>query len=106
MSSLPEKSLDEAPTPPDYSSARASATAASITRAVEAEKSHAKEKHPLGKIDINTATEKELIPVPGIGHVMARSNHLPRGRSDSADDLEESERNRDKKHAQIRPYFQ
>ena len=26
---------------------------------------------PLGKIDINTATEKELTTVPGIGHVMA-----------------------------------
>ncbi|OLC28974.1 MAG: hypothetical protein AUH91_01085 [Verrucomicrobia bacterium 13_1_40CM_4_54_4] len=35
------------------------------------EKSHAKEKTALGKIDINTATEKELTTVPGIGHVMA-----------------------------------
>src|SRR5262249_24236995 len=30
-----------------------------------------KEKTQLGKIDINTATEKELTTVPGIGHVMA-----------------------------------
>src|SRR5262249_26886762 len=32
---------------------------------------HSKQKTPLGKIDINTATEKELTTVPGIGHVMA-----------------------------------
>src|SRR5262249_44021189 len=38
---------------------------------VERNKSHAKEKTPLGRIDINTATEKELTTVPGIGHVMA-----------------------------------
>jgi hypothetical protein len=34
-------------------------------------KSHPKGDTPLGKIDINTATEKELTTVPGIGHVMA-----------------------------------
>ena len=47
--------------------------AASITRSspVETNGSHAKEKIPLGNIDINTATEKELTTVPGIGHVMA-----------------------------------
>src|SRR6267142_1074955 len=43
--------------------------AASITRRspVETSKSHAKDKIPLGNIDINTATEKELTTVPGIG---------------------------------------
>src|SRR5439155_17099380 len=36
-----------------------------------ANKSHPKANTPLGKIDINTATDKELTTVPGIGHVMA-----------------------------------
>jgi len=44
---------------------------ASTRSSVEMTGSHAKEKVPLGKIDINTATEKELTTVPGIGHVMA-----------------------------------
>jgi endonuclease YncB( thermonuclease family) len=56
--------------------------------------SHAKEETPLGRIDINTATEKELTTVPGIGHVIA------------ADDLKRVSGIGDKKYAQIRPYFQ
>src|SRR5437667_642932 len=49
--------------------APASSTAA--ISPVEVKKSHAKEKIELGKIDINSATEKELKMIPGIGPVMA-----------------------------------
>ena len=38
---------------------------------VATNRSHAKKNPPLGKIDVNTASEKELTTVPGIGHVMA-----------------------------------
>src|SRR4029077_3987911 len=38
---------------------------------VEVKKSHAKEKIEPGRIDINTATEKELKMIPGVGPVMA-----------------------------------
>jgi endonuclease YncB( thermonuclease family) len=66
---------------------------------------HAKEKTPLGKIDINTATEKELTTVPGIGHVMAARIIAARPFR-SADDLRRVSGIGDKKFAQIRPYFQ
>jgi endonuclease YncB( thermonuclease family) len=72
---------------------------------VEPTKSHAKEKTPLGKIDINTATEKELTTVPGIGHVMAARIIAARPFR-SADDLKKVSGIGDKKYAQIRPYFQ
>jgi endonuclease YncB( thermonuclease family) len=72
---------------------------------VEAKKSHAKEKTPLGKIDINTATEKELTTVPGIGHVMAARIIAARPFR-SADDLKRVSGIGDKKYAQVRPYFQ
>ena len=80
---------------------------APITRSspVEANKSHAKEKTPLGNIDINTATEKELTTVPGIGHVMAARIIAARPFR-SADDLKKVSGIGDKKYAQIRPYFQ
>jgi DNA uptake protein ComE-like DNA-binding protein/endonuclease YncB( thermonuclease family) len=68
-------------------------------------KSHAKEKTPLGKIDINTATEKELTTVPGIGHVMAARIIAARPFR-SADDLKRVSGIGDKKYALIRPYFQ
>jgi competence protein ComEA len=56
------------------------------------------------KFDINTATEKELRLVPGIGPVMARRiiDARPFG---SADDLKKVNGIGDKKYAQIRPYF-
>jgi DNA uptake protein ComE-like DNA-binding protein len=80
---------------------------ASSTRTgpVETNKTHAKEKTPLGKIDINTATEKELTTVPGIGHVMAARIITARPFR-SADDLKKVSGIGEKKYAQIRPYFQ
>jgi DNA uptake protein ComE-like DNA-binding protein len=81
--------------------------AASITRRspVETSQSHAKDKIPLGNIDINTATEKELTPVPGIGNVMAARIIAARPFR-SADDLKKVSGIGDKKYAQTRPYFQ
>ena len=81
--------------------------AASITRSspVETTGSHAKEKTPLGNIDINTATEKELTTVPGIGHVIAARIIAARPFR-SADDLKRVSGIGDKKYAQIKPYFQ
>jgi competence protein ComEA len=81
--------------------------AASITRSspVETNGSHSKEKTPLGRIDINAATEKELTTVPGIGHVMAARIIAARPFR-SADDLKRVSGIGDKKYAQIRPYFQ
>ena len=80
--------------------------AALITRSpVEMNGSHAKKKIPLGKIDINTATEKELTTVPGIGHVMAARIIAARPFR-SADDLKRASGIGEKKYKQIRPYFQ
>ena len=67
-------------------------------------KSHPKEETPLGKIDVNTATEKELTTVPGIGHVMAARIIAARPFR-SADDLKRVSGIGDKKYAKIRPYF-
>jgi DNA uptake protein ComE-like DNA-binding protein len=67
--------------------------------------SHAKEHVPLGNIDINTATEKELTTVPGIGHVMAARIIAARPFR-SVDDLKRVSGIGDKKYAQIRSYFQ
>jgi DNA uptake protein ComE-like DNA-binding protein len=80
--------------------------AASITRRspVGTSQSHAKDKIPLGNIDINTATEKELTTVPGIGHVMAARIIAARPFR-SADDLKKVSGIGDKKYAQTRPYF-
>jgi DNA uptake protein ComE-like DNA-binding protein len=81
--------------------------AVSITHSspVEANGSHAKEKIPLRNIDINTATEKELTSVPGIGHVMAARIIAARPFR-SADDLKRVSGIGEKKYTQIRPYFQ
>lgn len=68
-------------------------------------KNRAKEKTQFGRIDINTATEKELTTVPGIGHVMAGRIIAARPFR-SADDLKRVSGIGDKKYAQIRPYFQ
>ena len=79
---------------------------ASITRSsVATNGSHAKAKIPLGNIDINTATEKELTTVPGIGHVMAARIIAARPFR-NADDLKKVSGIGEKKYAQLRPYFQ
>ena len=67
-------------------------------------KNRAKEKTQLGKIDINSATEKELTTVPGIGQVMA-ARIIAARRFRSADDLKRVSGIGEKKYAQIRPYF-
>jgi competence protein ComEA len=71
----------------------------------EAKKSHAKEAIELGRIDINTATEKELRMIPGVGPVMAARIVAARPFR-SADDLKKVNGIGDKKYAKIRPYFQ
>jgi competence ComEA-like helix-hairpin-helix protein len=81
---------------------RASATTISP---VEVNKSHAKEKIDLGRIDINTATEKELKMIPGVGPVLA-SRIIAARPFRSADDLKKVNGIGDKKYAKIRPYFQ
>lgn len=68
-------------------------------------RSHLKEKFPLGNIDINTATEKELTTVPGIGHVIAARIIAARPFR-SANDLKRVSGIGNKKYVQIRPYFQ
>jgi competence protein ComEA len=68
-------------------------------------KSHAKEKTPLGRIDVNTATEKELRMIPGIGPVIAARIIAARPFR-SADDLKKVSGIGDKNYAKIRPYFQ
>jgi DNA uptake protein ComE-like DNA-binding protein len=67
--------------------------------------SHAKEKIELGQIDINTATEKELKMIPGIGAVMAARIIAARPFR-SADGLKKVNGIGVKKYAKIRPYFQ
>ncbi len=57
------------------------------------------------KIDINTATEKELRMIPGIGPVMAARIIAARPFR-SADDLKKVSGIGDKKYTKIRPYFQ
>ncbi|HEY4270413.1 MAG TPA: helix-hairpin-helix domain-containing protein [Candidatus Udaeobacter sp.] len=80
---------------------------ASVTRTSSGEtnRTHAKERTPLGRIDINTATEKELTTVPGIGHVIAARIIAARPFR-SADDLKRVSGIGDKKYTQVRPYFQ
>jgi competence ComEA-like helix-hairpin-helix protein len=82
-----------------------SKTSTPTTNPVEAQKSHAKEKIELGRIEINTATEKELRMIPGIGPVMA-SRIIAARPFRSADDLKKVNGIGDKKYAKIRPYFQ
>jgi competence ComEA-like helix-hairpin-helix protein len=89
-------------TPPATSVFRTSATAVG---SAEPQKSHAKEKIERGRIDINTATEKELKMIPGVGPVMA-SRIIAARPFRSADDLKKVNGIGDKKYAKMRPYFQ
>ena len=79
----------------------------SLTRrpSVERTASHSRERIPLGNIDINASTEKELTTVPGIGHVMAARIIAARPFR-SADDLKRVSGIGEKKYTQMRPYFQ
>jgi endonuclease YncB( thermonuclease family) len=95
--SAPDASRSIAVTPTSSSLAAA--------RSPDEVKNRAKEKTQLGNIDINTATEKELTTVPGIGHVMAARIIAARPFR-SADDLKRVSGIGEKKYAQIRPYFQ
>ena len=79
--------------------------AASTRSSVEMNGSRAKERIPLGNIDINSATEKELTTVPGIGQVLAARIIAARPFR-SADDLKQVSGIGEKKYAQVRPYFQ
>jgi competence ComEA-like helix-hairpin-helix protein len=72
---------------------------------VEAQKSHAKEKIERDQININTATEKELKMIPGIGPVIATRIIAARPFR-SANDLKKVNGIGDKKYTKIRPYFQ
>jgi competence ComEA-like helix-hairpin-helix protein len=71
----------------------------------EGKKSHGKENIEPGKVDINTATEKELRMIPGIGPVMATRIIAARPFR-GADDLKRVSGIGEKKYLQIRPYFQ
>ena len=88
-----------------HSSETPSAAPASFSSASKLTKSHPKQNTPFGKIDINTATEQELMTVPGIGYVMAGRIIAARPFR-SADDLKRVSGFGEKKYAQIRPYFQ
>src|SRR5207249_9009710 len=74
------------------------------SRPDEAKAPPTKEKTEIGKIDINTATEKELRTVPGVGPIMAARIIAARPFR-SADDLKRVSGIGDKKYAKIRPYF-
>jgi len=72
---------------------------------VEPHESRTKNKIDLGRIDINTSTEKELRMIPGIGPVMA-ARILAARPFRSADDLKKVNGIGEKKYAKPRPYFQ
>jgi competence protein ComEA len=74
-------------------------------KTVEPKKSRAKAAPELGRIDVNTATEKELRSVPGVGPVIAARIIAARPFR-SADDLKKVNGIGDKNYTKIRPYFQ
>jgi competence protein ComEA len=88
-----------------FSSAPTPSSSMATSSPADAKKSHAKEKIELGRIDINTATEKELKTIPGIGPVMAARIIAARPFR-SADDLRKVNGIGEKRYGEIRPYFQ
>jgi DNA uptake protein ComE-like DNA-binding protein/endonuclease YncB( thermonuclease family) len=95
----------KAHSPVPISAAASGSTPISPSNPGESSRAHAKGTTPLGNIDINTATEKELKMIPGIGPVMAARIIAARPFR-SADDLRRVSGIGDKKYAQVRPYFQ
>ena len=93
------------PSPDGSHSIPQTSSSSAVERSTGEVNNRAKEKTQLGRIDINTATEKELTTVPGIGHVMAGRIIAARPFR-SADDLKKVSGIGDKKYAQFRPYFQ
>ena len=91
--------------PASISAMPAPTSSIATTTPSETKGSHAKEMPELGKIDVNTATEKELRSVPGVGPVMAARIIAARPFR-SADDLKKMNGIGDKNYAKIRPYFQ
>jgi competence protein ComEA len=91
--------------PASISAMPAPTSSIATTTPSETKRSHAKEIPELGKIDVNTATEKELRSVPGVGPVMAARIIAARPFR-SADDLKKVNGIGDKNYAKIRPYFQ
>ena len=94
------------PTAPPAITAAVKPTAAPsiATNSSDREPEHPSDKIEIGKLDINTATDKELEAVPGIGPkiatriIAARPFH-------SADDLEKVSGIGHKLYARLRPYF-
>jgi len=76
-----------------------------VTPALTAPTKNTERAGDAGKLDVNTATEKELRLIPGIGPVMAGRIIAARPFR-SADDLKKVSGIGDKKYDQIRPYFQ
>jgi competence protein ComEA len=103
--SAPSRATSPASTSASFSPLPTTSASAASSSPRTGQRSHPKERTPLGKIDINTATEKELTTVPGIGHVMAARIITARPFR-SADDLKRVSGIGDKKYAKIRPYFQ
>lgn len=89
-------------TPQPVASAAASIL---LTPALTAPTKNTERAADAGKLDINTATEKELRLIPGIGPVMAGRIIAARPFR-RADDLKKVNGIGDKKYDQIRPYFQ
>jgi competence ComEA-like helix-hairpin-helix protein len=74
-------------------------------RPIAVKQSHPKKEIEFGRIDVNTATEKELKMIPGVGPVIA-SRIIAARPFRSADDLRKVSGIGDKKYAEIRPFFQ
>lgn len=89
--------------PPIAATPAASSLAAAITPTET--KNDLRKQAQLGNVDINTATEKELTTVPGIGHVIAARIIAARP-FHSANDLKRVSGIGEKKYTQMRPYFQ